>query len=290
MGKADDVTGDNIHVEELLSDFVSGHLEKSEAERVAAHLKVCPDCRSARETMAALKEYMVSEKSTIGSDHISDQQLWLYYSNVDTLDAAVRAKIELHVGRCLDCSAALSLLYGLEQDLTPAHSDLRLAGPAKKGFIDALTQWLRKPVLAYALLALTLYPAIRWIISKGNDRPLSVLEEVPDRSVRLSPQLRQVTDIVSVSRKAGHAFVALEIPFYALADSKTYTVAVTDTVGGVIANARGSVTLGSPGVINVLLDTGPLVDGVYELTLVERSQANISDTSVTTYPFRLATR
>ena len=202
------------------------------------------------------------------------------------MSGSLRARVEVHIGHCYDCSSALDLLKGLEQDLTQG---IREPVADKFGFVSHLGNLIRNPVFAYALLILSIYPALSWITSNPSREPNAASTTLPERTFRLSPQLRSVAGPVRVLRSDRTAAVLLQIPFYALMDEKNYSVALDDADGKSAHDLRSSITIGADGMILVLLDTSPLADGEYVLTLVEADKSRVGSATTTNYLFDLQT-
>ncbi|MBN2275524.1 MAG: zf-HC2 domain-containing protein, partial [Bacteroidales bacterium] len=175
---------------DLLPWYVTGSLPAEENAMVEKHLAACESCSKEVEKMKWLTEaYELAEK------HINPVILTVYAENKKELSKPVIQQIKNHLAICPECQKELEILTEVNRSL-----ETQVAGSPLSGITESITsffsQLFLKPVFAYVLVLLLLYPA--WLgIFRKNERLMQVNEPVniKDHFVLEQPDQRGSTDI-----------------------------------------------------------------------------------------------
>ena len=127
----------NPEIEQMLSDYFTGHLGDVQDGQVEEHLEVCQSCRRMIRTMALIAGKSATEISSISSGHFSPQLLSRFFSQPGTLESSLSIKIVEHLKDCPECSADMDFLKNSDIDLRNLVLSYRKS-PSKKTLISRL--------------------------------------------------------------------------------------------------------------------------------------------------------
>jgi Putative zinc-finger len=273
-------------LKELLPDFMSGHLNTSDRERILAHLDICPECQSMIEVMRALSIVDVST-GTLVDDHPSREQLALYYQHKGHSSANEHKLITAHLENCRICKQEVEFLVELERNLVPLRWKGKVVESSGRQFI---TNLFKSPVLGYAIAILLMYPAFQWITEERIPSDPAPAQVLPDTTFSLREMQRGADSAPIVYRKVSQNFVLVRLPYYAMPTDHRYSFALS---GSENANQFALAThadFSVSGQITLLTDLSELKDGAYILHVHEIDFVNPADTAFFDYPFELITR
>lgn len=130
-------------IEQMLSDYFTGHLGDIQDGQVEEHLEECQSCRRMLRTMALIAGKSAAERSGISTGHFSPQLLSRYYSQPGTLDSALSTKIAKHLQDCPECAADLDFLKNSDVDLRELVLSYRKS-PTKKSMLSRLLDFFKE--------------------------------------------------------------------------------------------------------------------------------------------------
>jgi hypothetical protein len=274
----------------LLPEYCSGNVTGRERAEIEKHLSQCASCRESVRLISLLVGHPGEKSAQREGEPLTTEQIIQYYTDSSLLDESTRQTIELHLKSSPEQAFNLEFLRECESGLRRlvAPADVRHQ-PARTGLGEWLSSLIRKPALAYLLLLLTLYPATRWVIDQVTQDVGKTPTLVTERPTVLRETTRSSENPVVVPRSAPEALVALDLPYYHVADHYIYHVSVTPEEGKTPVKARSYLNFADAGHIRVLLNTSPLHDGVYILTVQERDPAEKIVVNVAYYSFELVT-
>lgn len=272
-------------ISELLPDYFTRHLSGDDMKSVSMHLE---KCRSCQESLGVM-EYLNGRKpSTSGNDakyHLTHELLASYYDQRDSLDPQTVKRVEQHLVDCQECADSLAFLTDLEVKLkqspvwTPPQSSL------SGSFLETLVAFARRPALAYLLVLIMAYPAVRWI----TFAPTAPVDNglVSTNVFVIGEQNRSSGNIPQVLRRYPADIVHLRIPFYHLNQVKRYSVTITSVDSESPLGAEFILDFSEQSSISVILSTRELTDGIHVLHLSESNRDESEKSSDSRYSFEL---
>lgn len=266
-------------IAQKLTDYFSGHLNESETAEVENHLAQCSECRQTLALMDKLGGHRVH------GDHPDREILIQYYHDPSAFSEGRKAQIRAHLEDCRECAYEYAFLRDMERDLAAsAQTQLDRPGLLRR-FFQAIPAVLRKPAVAYFLLALTIYPAVRYLTQGPSDEP-----NWAARSVTLTSMDRSDAEVATVTRRSDSDIIGVTIPQYHNLDQFEYQFEVRDSSFSREIAVELISDLTSRGSIGLLVNTRDMDDGLYTISVVEVDRIAPEDTTRHNYPLRLVTR
>lgn len=275
----------NQHIRELLPDYFTRHLSTDEMKSVCEHLNDCSSCQERLGVMESLNGRYASPAGCETRYHPTDEVLGKYYEHREALDTQTKKRIEQHLADCQECANSLAFLTNLEVALVQSIVETDSNSSPALSFLDLLAAFVRRPALAYLLILLMAYPAIRWISSPG----ISTTQIGPTsyRVFVIKEQTRSSNSLPQVLRQSGDEIVQLKIPFYHILDDNHYTVTIAPAKGDPWLATEFILDFSDKGAINIILSTREMNDGTYLLNLTESKRNGTETGSVSRYSFEL---
>jgi len=277
-------------ISRMLPDYWSGHLGLEDQQVVERHLTQCPECRSELCLMDTLAGRYSNKEKSKAENHISLSLIATYYEDKSSLSADQIRTIESHLDDCDMCAYELDFLRSMEQDLSRS-VESHVHKAFKLEDISRALMWLvRKPVFAYFMLLLTLYPTYRWIEEPSGGRYPEDHHLFQVERFIVGEASRGVNEIPDVVRTSENPLVMLLIPFYHLTEKYSYefSVSAVDETESIDANLVPDFQ--KDAIILILLDTRKLTDGNYTLEVTETGIEDSTDFSAKFFSFNLRTR
>lgn len=279
---------EDSRIAEMLNDLVSGHLTPEQAELVKEHLRFCQDCLEQLRTMSILTGKSPA-KFFISPSHLPDELLEQYYQNKSALSTEKIHFVEDHLKICSDCSANLDFLVALEADLKSSVSEERAGANVLEQFLEKLRSFLWRPAIAYLLLLVCLYPALQWLVLPSNESTTpSSQAQLP--AFDLKDQTRAGGGVTLIKHHRDEVLLALNIPYHHLYGERWYGFLVTDPDATRSFDVKPACDFSQKGVVRLLIDSSPLTDGNYVLTVLEVDRTTPRDTTRQTFQFEIKTR
>ncbi len=275
----------NNRVSEQLNDYFSGHLTRGQEAEIENHLALCPACKETLETMRVIAADPTNDRV---SGHLSTSLIASYYENPSTLPDADKDRIRTHLKQCDQCAYDYQYLRDMEEELTRSvKAEMESEGLFARLW-NAIPVVVTKPAFAYFLLALTIYPAAKFVSDYVRTPQVSEISE-QYQSYELTPANRSAGKATMVTRPESKATVRLTIPQYHSLDNfhYSYRIQTVDLAGSFQAEFLS--TFENAGSIDLLANLRNLPDGDYVLTIEEIDREDPSDTSLTHYSIQLIT-
>lgn len=273
-----------------IADYFSGHLDEKEKEELLREISGSEELQRAFRTMSLLSEQMKKSVASEKEGEVDYVLLAQYYINKNSLDEKTVKEIENKIAADKDWAYDYEFLREMEQELE--HSVSReLAQPTfwEKTFSTTRAIVL-KPAVAYFLLALTLYPAISWLYQQTAPEPEGEIDVWSGTSYLLSGSVRSGGGIPVVIRSVTDSLVYLSLPYYHLTDDYSYDIYLTDEERDTVFSVEEITNFKEPKIIRLIMNTSGLPDRDYLLVLDEISKSDTTETSQSSYLFRLTTK
>jgi len=274
----------NVHIQERLGDYLTGHLDPADRAEVACHLAECDNCRQSLQFMEKLAGF---EAGSI-IHHPDFALITRFYAEPETLDEATIEAFKKHLQECDECAYELDFLRDMEAGLEKSAAARGERQPLLEIVGEFLTGLVRKPALAYFLLLLTIYPTYLWL--SGTGEPGAGGGYVSDSVFQLSNVTRTAGDLPVITPDADKPIVVLNLPFRPFEIDYTYSASIADIEMTspldipIILDMRDSTS------INALLDLRDMASGSYVLILHEQSRDDPEDFEELLFPFTLETK
>ena len=273
----------------MLAEGFSRYLSAAERVSVKKLSQLCQECLQDLRTIALLSGKNPSQVIN-QYEEIHSSILELYYTGNPEIDDKLKARIARRLETCSVCSYDLQFLRELEEELR--HSVSRRPGSRLSGFLGEAGSFLwalvQKPAFAYALALIVIIPSV-YLITRPAGQPLHKVAPFEIKSFELSEQMRSGGSIPEIYRQGETAYIGLTLPFYHLSAENEYQFAIKNLAQSSTQPTDIYADFSTPRKIKLVVNTTPLIDGIYALTLSEISKSNRSDTSRVSYQFRIVT-
>jgi len=271
------------NIAEMLTDYFTGDLSMEQHMQVERHLDECEGCRTNLQTMTLLAGGIAQDSDDVNQNHVHPRLISAYYREKASLSESTLSKIEAHLEACESCSYDLQLLRDMETELfrsVEVAKDTRTVGQKLATFVWSL---VRKPALAYFILALTIYPASMYVL---EERQASI-----DSAgyVELRSSLRSNEELPLVERASQTEILRISLPQYHNLDVFDYTFSIRALDSDLDLRADIVPDFSAQGEIDLLIGGRYLADGVYYLIVNERELDDTSSVSVEMFAFELTT-
>ncbi len=163
-------------IAELFPWYITNSISKIERHRIEKHLASCPVCKKELATLKSFYEEFYLQGKSIDNEHINSVLLTIYSENKKELDHSNIQRIENHLAICANCKNEVDILKKVNLSLTTSKAE-----SFWQQLVDRVEQFIFKPVIkpvfAYALVLLLIYPA--WLgIMKISEGTTSTTEPV----------------------------------------------------------------------------------------------------------------
>ena len=286
MWPACGVDCEDYKIRDMLSDYFTRHLTAAEMASVREHVEHCKSCREKLGLMELLNENNEAAAGSEARYHLPDDLLVEYYQHRDSMDRKTIERIEQHLADCRECSNGLAFLTGLEKGFLQSAEISDSEPGIFERLLSVVVNVVRRPTFAYVIVLILAYPAFQWMISSSTDP--GEANFLPLDSYVIGEQTRSTEGLTQVFRNRPDAIVHLKIPFYPL--DKRYEASIESEADKAVRDAEVILYRTEQGIINVLLTTRNLRDGVYIIDLHESDWDKPLDKNPSRYRFELLTR
>ncbi len=267
-----------------LTDFYSGHLTENESEAVLSHLKQCETCRNDLKVMGLLGEGPALKKEENSKFHLSAEQISSYYADRKSLSASDLSVVESHLKSCDHCAYELDFLRDLESDLAGSVKHAQKSVSMLARVADLVFPALRKPVVAYFLLLLTLYPTYRFLAVMNSETASS-----ETTWNQLQEGRRSTGEAKIILRDRGATYLGFDVLQYHNVAEFRYSVTLSPA-GELTRRIPVLTNFDDKQKIQVMGNFHDLPDGEYILTVEEVDPLTPNDKASQQYRFELRSR
>lgn len=278
----------DLRIAGLLSDYVTGHLSDDENAAIESHLERCGSCRLSLNMMDTLSDHRWEGPRGQRESHPSDEVLIRYYQDRSSLGTSTIAGIEQHLNGCEGCTAAMTLLTGLETDLRHSLSVQTTTSSFVQRVLDYARAAVRKPLAGYALVGVFALLGSAWFYQSSRSGD-PVGDPASHQVYTLGEMRRSQGTVPVVRRGAGERSLHIDIPYYHIAKEREYSFQVFDLADDGMIPADIVPGFDDTGIIHLVVDAGSIPDGHYALVVLEIGTSPPVDTVSRKYPFQLKT-
>lgn len=272
-------------MEEILSDYHSGHIDDQNVQSVEAHALVCKACRETLRVMQIMSGKSISDTH----EHLSEKLLTSYYERPEMFVNSATRDIESHLSSCETCRADLEFLVNLERDLTGKEINRPKSEYHSQSIFYRISDFLKHPALAYLLVASMMYPTISWLSGKLSSAPESQTTQRSTDTLILSSQLRSGGNIQVVLRQTGAPIVQFQIPIYHVTEIMSYEFSFRDIQADTAINVEYLSDYSEESSLHLTVNTSSLADAEYILEVTERNSESDEISKHLRFTFRLET-
>jgi predicted anti-sigma-YlaC factor YlaD len=276
--------GDKKIRSEIFS-YIDGTLDAQTAEKVAEHLKGCPDCRKLeqeyRRTIGGLKK--VFKVSAL--EHISNEALVEYADGPENVEEDVRKNMELHLAVCRSCERKAELLQRVRSEQESRQSNIiRNWLPAVGNDIRRMFGRRTTATISAAAVLILAFAVVYWIFVGTNRGP--EVRFVSTHGIDwLNESLRGDQPLPEIHEEDDWIRVGVKFP--AFFKQEAYTIQLQTNEGRALRQLAVREEDYKETGIGLAIKTANLPPGKYRLLLISRRLSDEAYSLQVAYPFIL---
>lgn len=267
-------------IRELLPWFAMERISSEDKKRVEEHLRKCEYCRKLLDNIRQFSDSF----NVVGSDatnHVSPVLLTIFSENKSELDNKIIRRIEDHLVVCNECAEEFRLLQLVNSSLDQG---------SQESFIERLHQVLvnffegryLRPVYAYLLILLLVYPAYLGIFRKGSE-PVEINEPVTVQKLFVleaadSRSMGQSINRILLEKSPELITLSFNIPV-SVDEVSSYHVFIKDMDDKTIWEEKNVIPADAFGNIIIMCSTQFFTEGNYSITAENKGSRKENETN-----------
>ena len=286
---AEKQTCNNEGIIELLPWYLTNSLSASENSMVEKHLESCASCKQELGKMKWISEGFQSTEAIKGTKHINSVLLTIYSENKKELNKNTVERIEDHLSVCDSCTKELEILKNISYS-SKRNAEISFFGALGRFAESFFSGKIIKPVFAYAMVLLLLYPAWLGIFKRsGNEKgivkPISieksfVLQPADQRSVT------EHTNIIQLQKSSELFTLSFNIPVSGEGEF-TYDAHIVNDSNEKVWHEENIKPIDLYGSMIILCNQKFFSEGIYTLYLNEKNKNKSKILNVYKYAFKI---
>lgn len=276
---------DDKEIHSEIFSYIDGTLDAQTAEKIAEHLKGCPDCRRLeREYRRAIQGLRtVFDENAL--QHITNETLVEYVERPENLTDDVKDDIELHLAMCQTCEQKADMLRNAIAEEVPGRRDTASGRTIPIG--EKLRQaFQQRAALSFAAAAVLLIAlaAVYWMTIPNNLGPRMEIAAGEDVTW-ISEATRGTSDLPEIS--ADNGWIHIGVLFYAFFDEERYAIQLNSRDGSILREIQVNQNDYNGYGIPLRIEASSLAAGEYQLILVSSNLETGKTGTPVAYRFRL---